>query len=191
MGVCSLNRLGQKGPSLGHFDFLSWDRTLRSRSPASNRIKRRGRGESRRIAESLSKQKGSAALCGTRRPQRLILLQFSPKPANGLILVIGGRNSTTIFGHPGKPLNPTVCRCAYLYLSPVRKAPRCSDWQPSAASQTAFGVAGLAGRRAWRRRGGGGNPSVESSVRFVRRLISPTALGKSPFLTQDDASLVR
>ena len=25
MGVCSVNRLGQKGPSLGHFDFLSRD----------------------------------------------------------------------------------------------------------------------------------------------------------------------
>ncbi len=27
---------------------------------------------------------------------------FSPRPANGPIVMIGGKNSTTIFGHPGK-----------------------------------------------------------------------------------------
>ncbi len=48
------------------------------RSPFSGhesfvRIKRGGRKESRRLAESISKKKFSAALCGTPRSQRLIL----------------------------------------------------------------------------------------------------------------------
>jgi|GEM_PF-5674264 len=126
-----------RSPFLGHESFV--------------RIKRRGRSESQRPAESLSKKKFSAALCGTPRPQRLLLprnqkrwgpiglaglsglhmrspstepdrahravahlgqrvgqLQstarrparhFSPRPANGPIVVIGGENSTTILGH--------------------------------------------------------------------------------------------
>ena len=47
---------------------------------SSNRIKRRGRKESRRVAESISKKKFSAALCGTPHPQRLILPKSAFRP---------------------------------------------------------------------------------------------------------------
>ncbi len=88
-----MSQPGQKGLGLGHFVFLSWDM---SSLFGLNAEGAKSHGNSQSL---LQKKKSSAALCGTPRPQRLILPPF--KMQTRLIVVIDGEISTTIFGHLG------------------------------------------------------------------------------------------
>ncbi len=95
---------GRKGLGLGHFGFLSLDTTLLTGLNAEGAV---SRGDSQSLFQ---KKKFSAALCGTLRPQRLILPQSAiPNPPSAIRPVLARCLGSHVLGQ-----NPRVLSVVFL-----------------------------------------------------------------------------